>query len=159
MNFKGLLPILLLNEESRGRGDRGMDWKKLLGSISASVNDELRLRHADLAVENRLLRQQINGRVQLTDNDRKGLAELGQKLGKKALAEMATVAHSDAILAWHHALADQKVKTSEPHKAVGRPRIDKEKEHVVVHLARENRSWGYDRIQGAVQHLGYTISD
>lgn len=26
-------------------------------------------------------------------------------------------------------------------------------------MARENRSWGYDRIQGALKHLGYTISD
>jgi hypothetical protein len=136
-----------------------MDWKKLLGSISASVSDELRLRNAYLAVENRILRQQINGRVHLMDNDRKELAELGQKLGKKALAEVATIAHSDTILAWHRALADQKVKTSEPHKSVGRPRIDKERENLVVRMARENRSWGYDRIQGAVQHLGYTISD
>ena len=26
-------------------------------------------------------------------------------------------------------------------------------------MARENRSWGYDRIQGSLKHLGYTISD
>ena len=38
-----------------------------------------------------MLRQQITGRVQLTDSDRKALAELGQKLGKQALEEMATV--------------------------------------------------------------------
>jgi hypothetical protein len=37
--------------------------------------------------------------VQLTDSDRKALAELGQPLGKKALAEIATVAKPAAILA------------------------------------------------------------
>ena len=26
-------------------------------------------------------------------------------------------------------------------------------------MARENRSWGYDRIQGSLKHLGYMISD
>ena len=26
-------------------------------------------------------------------------------------------------------------------------------------MAQENHSWGYDRIAGALQHLGYTISD
>jgi hypothetical protein len=26
-------------------------------------------------------------------------------------------------------------------------------------MARENRAWGYDRIQGALKHLGYPISD
>jgi len=30
---------------------------------------------------------------------------------------------------------------------------------LVVRLAQENRSWGYDRIAGALHHLGYTISD
>jgi transposase InsO family protein len=30
---------------------------------------------------------------------------------------------------------------------------------LVVRLAQENRSWGYDRIVGALANLGYTISD
>jgi putative transposase len=30
---------------------------------------------------------------------------------------------------------------------------------LVVRMAQENRSWGYDRIAGALKHLGYTISD
>jgi hypothetical protein len=76
-----------------------MDWQKLLGSITASVDEELRLRHTYLVAENRMLRQQISGRVHLTDSDRKALAELGQPLGKKALAEIATVAKPAAILA------------------------------------------------------------
>jgi putative transposase len=30
---------------------------------------------------------------------------------------------------------------------------------LVVRLAQENRSWGYDRIVGVLANLGYTISD
>jgi transposase InsO family protein len=41
----------------------------------------------------------------------------------------------------------------------GRPLVDAALEALVVRLAQENRSWGYDRIVGALQHLGYTISD
>ena len=37
--------------------------------------------------------------------------------------------------------------------------IDQEMEALVVRMARENRSWGYDRIVGALANLGYTISD
>jgi transposase len=136
-----------------------MDWKKLLGSITASVDEELRLRNAYLIAENRILRQQITGRVPLTDGERKTLAELGQQLGKQALAEIATVARPDTILAWHRAFADQPCDSSQPPKSVGRPRIDKELEDLVVHMARENRSWGYDRIVGALSNLGYRISD
>jgi transposase len=136
-----------------------MSWKKLLESVSESLNDHLRLRNDYLIAENRTLRRQIDGRVQLTDSERKELAEIGAKLGKKALEEIATVAQPDTILAWHRTFADQKADTSKPPKSVGRPRIDKEIEDLVVRMARENRSWGYDRIQGALKHLGYTISD
>jgi hypothetical protein len=159
LNFIALSPILILNGRRLGRDVRGMDWKKLLGSITASVDEELRLRNAYLVAENRMLRQQITGRVQLTDSDRKALAEMGQQLGKKALAELATVAQPDTILAWHRTCADRQCDRSQPPKSVGRPRIAKEIEDLMVRMARENRSWGYDRIVGALTNLGYRISD
>jgi transposase len=136
-----------------------MDWKKLLGSITASVDEEVRLRNAYLAAENRILRQQICGRVPLTDTERKALADIGKKLGRQALEEIATVAKPATILAWHRKCMDQQtVRAQEPH-AVGRPRIAKELEDLVVRMARESRSWGYDRIVGALRNLGCTISD
>jgi hypothetical protein len=136
-----------------------MDWKKLLGSIPESVDEELRLRNAYLIAENRMLRQQISGRVHLTVSDRQALAELGQQLGKKALEEIAMVAKPDTILAWHRTFVAQQGDRAQLHKSVGRPRIDKEIEDLVVRMARENRSWGYDRIVGALANLGYRISD
>ena len=60
-----------------------MDWKQLLGSITESVDEELRLRNVYLVAENRILRQQITGRVQLTDSDRKALAELGRSWAER----------------------------------------------------------------------------
>src|SRR5262249_18379064 len=136
-----------------------MNWKKLLESLSESVNDHLRLRSDYLVAENRILRNQINGRVQLTDSERKELAEIGAKLGKKTLAQIATIATPDTVLAWNCKFAAQKVAPFAPPKSVGRPRVDQEIEDLVLRMARENRSWGYDRIQGALNHLGYTISD
>jgi len=61
-----------------------MDWKQLLISIRSSVDEELRLRNTYLVTENRILRQQIQGRGQLTVSERRGPAEIGQRLGKKA---------------------------------------------------------------------------
>jgi hypothetical protein len=82
-----------------------MDWKQLLASIAGSIDEELRLRNAYLAAENRSLRNQLKGRrVQLTDAERKTLAEMGQKLGRQALAKVATIAKPDTILAWHRKL-------------------------------------------------------
>jgi transposase len=136
-----------------------MSWKKLLESVSESLHDHLQLRHDYLLAENRILRNQIAGRVQLTASERKELAELGTKLGKKALAAIATAARPDTILAWNRKFVDPQVDISEPSKSVGRPRVDQEIEDLVLRMARENRSWGYDRIQGALKHLGYMISD
>jgi putative transposase len=62
-----------------------MDWKQLLAYMTGSVNEELLLRNEYLVMENRILRNQITGRVRLTDAERKTLAEIGKKLGKQAL--------------------------------------------------------------------------
>src|SRR5215510_6770173 len=136
-----------------------MDWKKLLGSITESVDEELRLRNAYLAAENRLFRQQIRGQVHLTNAERKTLAEMGQQLGKQALEEIATLAKPDTILAWHRKFMGRPDVRPPRRRSVGRPRIDQELEDLVVRMARENRSWGYDRIGGALTNLGYRISD
>src|ERR671924_1773788 len=136
-----------------------MDWKAMLAYISGSVDEELLLRNEYLAAENRILRDQIKGRVQLTDTERQTLAEIGKKLGKKALEEVAHVVKPDTILAWHRKLAADKFDGSTQRKSPGRPRIEKELEDLVVQMAQENRSWGYDRLAGALAHLGYEISD
>jgi hypothetical protein len=41
------------------------------------VDEELLLRNESLATENRILRNQIQGRVRLTDGERQPLAEIG----------------------------------------------------------------------------------
>jgi putative transposase len=136
-----------------------MDWKTLLAYITGSVDQELLLRNEYLVTENRILRRQITGRVQLTDGERRTLAEIGQKLGKQALKEIATIVTPDTILAWHRRLVAQKFGGSPQRKAPGRPKIDPVLEALIVRMAQDNRSWGYDRIAGALANLGYTISD
>src|SRR5262245_54707206 len=136
-----------------------MDWKTLLGSVTNALDQELRLRNAYLLAENRLLRQQVRGRLLLTDGDRKEFAAIGQQLGRKTLAEIATVAKADPILAWNRKCATPKCDGAKPCTAAGRPRMNQEIEALVVRMARENRSWGYDRIVGALANLGYTLCD
>ena len=84
---------------------------------------------------------------------------LGKKLSKQALAEVASIVRPDTILAWHRKFVAQKFDGSKHRKAPGRPTIDQAVEDLVVRMARENRSWGYDRIVGALANLGHTISD
>lgn len=78
-----------------------MDWQQLLLYITGSVEQELLRRNEYLMTENQLLRKQIQGRVRLTDAERTTLAELGKRLGKLALEEIATIVKPETILAWH----------------------------------------------------------
>ena len=71
--------------------ESSMDWKKLLAYITGSVDEELLLRNEYLAAENRILRNQIKGRLWLTDGERKTLAEIGKELGRKALGGVANI--------------------------------------------------------------------
>src|SRR5262245_20984437 len=136
-----------------------MDWKTLLAYITGTVDQELLLRNEYLVTKNRILRNQIKGRVHLSDGERTSLAELGKQLGRQALAEVSTIVKPETILAWHRTLVAKKFDGSPQRKAPGRPMIDPEVEALVVQMAQENRSWGYNRIVGALANLGYIISD
>jgi hypothetical protein len=98
-----------------------MDWKTLLAYVTGSVDVHLLLRIAYLVAENGILRDQIPGRLRLSDHERKTLAALGKLLGKQALAEVAKVARPDTILGWHRTLVAQKFDGSHQRTSLGRP--------------------------------------
>ena len=127
-----------------------MDWKTMLAYISGSVDEDLLLRNEYLVAENRILRNQIRGRLRLTDGERRSLAEIGKRLGKQALDEIASIVKPDTILGWHRRLVAKKFDGSKNRQYPGRPRIHADIEELVVRLAKENKSWGYDRIAGAL---------
>ena len=91
--------------------------------------------------------------------ERATLAEIGHRLGRKALEEVAVSAKPDTILGWYRKLIANKFDGSKARRTHGRPRIDEEMESLVVRMAKENPSWGYDRMVGAMANLGYQLSD
>ena len=112
-----------------------------------------------LVTENRVWRNQFKGCLRLTDGERNTLAEIGKRLGKKALDEIANIVKPETILAWHRRLIARKFDGCQNRVLQGRPKIEGELEALIVHLAKENRSWDYDRIVGALANLGHTVSD
>jgi hypothetical protein len=69
-----------------------MNWARILAYVTGTVDQELLARVEYLAAENRILKAQLEGRLKLSDAERATLAEIGHRLGRKALAEVATVA-------------------------------------------------------------------
>jgi putative transposase len=101
----------------------------------------------------------LKGRLKLSDVERAMLGEIGHRLGRKALAEVATVAKPDTILAWYRKLVARKFDGSKPRRGPGRPRLRRAVEELIVRMAEENPDWGYDRIAGALANLGYSVCD
>ena len=78
-------------------------------------------------------------------------------MGRKLLAEIASIVTPETLLAWHRKLIAQQYDGS-GQRGPGRPRTAGEIEALVVRWAEENRDWGYRRIQGALSHVGHKIA-
>jgi transposase InsO family protein len=136
-----------------------MDWARMLAYVTGTVDQELLARNEYLAAENRILKAQLAGRLKLSDAERGTLGEIGHRLGRRVLADVATIARPDTILGWYRKLVARKFDGSKARRGPGRPRIKREVEQLIIRMASENRDWGYDRIAGALANLGYEISD
>jgi hypothetical protein len=136
-----------------------MIWARMLAYITGTVDQELLLRNEYLAAENRILRAKIKDRLLLSDSEKATLAEIAHRLGRKALGDVASAAKPETLLRWYRELIAKKFDGSRFRRSVGRPPIDEAIERLVVRMARENPSWGYDRSVGAMANLGYTVSD
>lgn len=110
-----------------------------------------------LLEENRVLKEQLNGRrLRLTDDQRRRLAVRAKVLVRSCLQEIATLVTPDTLLRWHRTLVGR--KWTYPRKGPGRPPILEEIEALIVRLVKENSDWRYVRIQGALANPGYVVS-
>jgi transposase InsO family protein len=127
-------------------------------SIAGWMNQQQQQAIDYLREENRVLREQLGGRrLRFTDDQRRRLAARAKRLGRRALAQIATIVTPETLLAWHRKLIAWKYDGT-ARRGPGRPRTEDEIESVVVQMAVENRDWGYTRILGALLNLGYNLA-
>jgi transposase InsO family protein len=136
-------------------------WQIFLLGLSGWVNRQQQYTIEYLITENQVLKEKLDKkRILLNDDQRRRLAVKGKLLGRKVLSEIATIVTPDTILRWHRRLVAEKWDYSARQiKKPGRPPISEEVKQLVLRMARENSTWGYDRIQGALGNLGHEISD
>ena len=130
--------------------DEKQSMAETAGLCHGIGEQELLLKNEYLAAENRILPAQLPSRFRLTNPERATLAEIGKRLGRRALREVACVAKPDTILAWYRRLVAQKFDGSNHRQYPGRPNVQPEVEALIVRMALENSGWGYDRIVGAL---------
>ncbi|NIA16536.1 MAG: hypothetical protein GWP08_20945, partial [Nitrospiraceae bacterium] len=135
-------------------------WHLLVLFLAWHLNQEQQRIIEYLQAENQVLREKPgNKRILLNDDQRRRLAVKGKALGRKLLRGLATIVTPDTILRWHRELVAKKWDYSDRRGKIGRPRTKQEIADLIVRMAKENPTWGYGHIEGALQNLGITLCD
>jgi transposase InsO family protein len=133
-------------------------WQFIVVALAGWLNQQQQDIVAYLSEENRVLREQLKGkRLRFTDDQRRRLAAKGKALGSKVLREVCTLVTPETVLRWYRTLIARKYDGSAK-RGSGRPRVQESIQELVVCFAKQNASWGYCRLQGALQNLGRTVS-
>src|SRR5215469_3139688 len=133
-------------------------FRLLLISLAGWMNQRQQEVIDYLQEENRILREQLGGkRLRFNDDQRRRLAVRAKKLGWRMLTELTTIVTPATLLGWHRRLIARKYDGNRQ-RGPGRPRVIEEIQRLVIRMARENRDWGYRRIQGALANLGHEVA-
>ncbi len=136
-------------------------WQLLVLFLASWINRQQQEVIEYLRTENAVLKEKLGKkRILLNDDQRRRLTVKGNVLGRKMLKEFGTLFAPDTILRWHRQLVANKWDYSNrKEKKQGRPRIRQVIVDLILQFARENPTWGFDRIQGELSKVGYQICD
>ena len=112
-----------------------------------------------LVEENRVLREQLDihakgKRIRFNVSQRRRLAEKGRRLGRKVLLKMSNLVTPETIYTWHRKFVAMKFAPKGRDHSAAQSRRE-ERNALIIRLAVENAGWGYSRIQGVMQNLGW----
>jgi putative transposase len=127
--------------------DRFLSWLTLLGRATSSKDIELLVLRHEVAVLRR-----TNPKPRLDWADRALFAVLIRRL--PAVLRGHRLITPATVLRWHRQLVTK--KWTYPNRS-GRPPLDQTTAALIERMARENETWGYQRIQGELLKLGYRV--
>ena len=112
-----------------------------------------------LKAENQILREKLGKkRILLDDSQRRRLAILGKKLGRKLLGEVCFSFSPDTVLLWHRKLVARKYDGSRHRSKYGRPRISDYLRNLIISMSRDNKHLGCRKLCGYLKYLGLKVS-
>ena len=115
-----------------------------------------------LKAENSILKEELlkatgKKRIFLNDSQRRRLAILGKRLGRKLLGEICCAFSPDTLLLWHRRLVAQKYDGSKNRSKFGRPRISDELKQRIIDMAMDNKHLGVRKLYGYLKYLGLKV--
>ena len=129
----------------------------LLLTVSGWVNRHQQDTIAYLVEENRILKEKLGGKCpRLNDNQRRRLAALAKRLGRKTLNQVTTIVTPDTLMRWYRKLIAAKWAFPAK-KRVGRPGLMKAIAELIVRFG-DDESHSQNRHELALddQHIYFT---
>jgi|SRR5579872_2236456 len=131
--------------------------QRFLLFLAAATNRELARMVEYLKAENRILRDKLPKRINVTGPERRTLLKYGKRLGSM-IREVITIVSPRTFLRWQES---ERRPNKSPEFPPGRPRTPEEIRAVVLRLARDNawglhtHSWRVEEARCAEHHPQY----
>ncbi|MEP7289349.1 MAG: integrase core domain-containing protein [Chloroflexota bacterium] len=138
-------------------------WTKPITAtpLVGTIVDVTRSRR-DLLVENALLRQQLIvlkrqvKRPKLCWRDRAVVVVLASHLA--TWKDVLLIVKPETVLRWHRDVFRWVWRRRSQPKTVGRPRLPRERVALIRRMAKDNLTWGTERIRGELLKLGWPVA-
>ena len=135
---------------------------KVMIKLLQNKTDEALLLVIDALLEQirvlKLKYEETGKRLNFNDEERRTLAEHGKWLVANGFKEYIQIVKPDTLMRWYNRLVAKKYDSSKKEKTVGRPKIAPHICKLILKMARENRSWGSERIHGQLKNLDIEVS-
>ena len=138
-------------------------WMMLVAIMAGWINRQQQDAQAYLKEENKILRDELRKatgkkRIFLNNKQRRRLAILAKRIGRKALFDISGVFSPDTLLLWHRKLVAQKYDGSKNRGKGGRPRISDYLRQLIIDMAKDNKHLGGKTLHGFLKYLGLKVS-
>ena len=135
----------------------------LLAMLAGWINQEQQQIIEYLKAENSILKDELleatgKKRIILNDSQRRRLAILGKRLGRKLLGQICCAFSPDTLLKWHRMLVKSKYDGSKNRGKGGRPRISDYLKQLIIDMAKDNKHLGCRSLHGYLKYLGLKVS-
>jgi hypothetical protein len=129
----------------------------VLAVLSSPFKSKSRLEAENAALRHQLivLRRKVQGRVQLTNNDRWFLIQLYRWF--PSILQAVTIVRPETLVGWHRA-GFRRYWRWKSRCQGGRPQIDADLRELIRRMSRENPLWGAPRIHGELLKLGFAVA-
>src|SRR4030081_671561 len=102
-----------------------------------------------------VLRRNVRGRAQLTNNDHWFLVQMYRWF--PSILEVVTIVQPETLVRWHRA-GFRRYWRWKSNSRGGRPRVEMELRALIRLMSTENQLWGAPRIHGELLKLGFSVA-